>query len=242
VSTNAAPETLPGAPFVRVMKQTYSRARIIQLSVARGANLCPKTPDLAFCVKETYGYGMSENIIPPLDSQNQPMQGAPPPDHLIYSGPVSMWMGIKTFIAAGLAEIAGLSLAIYGFSHREGSLGSIGLVIGVALFLASNIMLMYTLLNIKSQRYKISRRLIEREFGILVKRVDSLDLGRVRDVELSQSLFQRVIGVGTIDVFSSDKTDPLMRIECLPNPRPVYEQLRDAMIEISQRRGIVPMG
>jgi uncharacterized membrane protein YdbT with pleckstrin-like domain len=151
-------------------------------------------------------------------------------------------MGVKTFVLAGLVEVAGLALLLYGFMHREGTPGYAALVVGVALFLASNIMLAYTIISIKSQRYKISRKLIEREYGILVKRVDSLDLGRVKDVELSQSILQRMAGVGTIEVFSSDKNDPLMMIESLPNPRPVYEQLRDAMIEISQRRGIVPLG
>jgi hypothetical protein len=30
-----------------------------------------------------------------------------------------------------------------------------------------------------------------------------------------------------------------MRIEAIPNPRPVYEKLRDAVITLNQRRGIV---
>jgi uncharacterized membrane protein YdbT with pleckstrin-like domain len=161
---------------------------------------------------------------------------------VIYNGPVSMWMGIKTFVFAAVLEIIGLSGMIYGLMNREGPYGNIPVIVGGALFLASNIMLAYTILIIKTQRYKISHKLIEREYGILVKRVDSLDLGRVKDVELAQSIFQRVLGIGTIEVFSSDKTDPVMLIESLPNPRPVYEQLRDAMIEISQRRGVVPMG
>ena len=190
---------------------------------------------------------MSDQIVPPHETNDLLVPGgasrAPQtPDAIIYDGPVSMWIGIKTFALATVMELTGLAGLVYGLMNREGPYGQVPLIAGAALFLASNIMLVYTIVMIKSQHYKISRKLIEREYGILVKRVDSLDLGRVKDVELAQSLFQRMIGIGTIEVFSSDKTDPVMLIECLPNPRPVYEQLRDAMIEISQRRGVVPMG
>ena len=115
------------------------------------------------------------------------------------------------------------------------------LVAGVALLLASCVMCLFTIASIRCQRYKITRRLIEREQGMVVKRVDSLDLGRVKDIELKQTLWDRMLNIGTIEVFSSDKTDPVMFIEAIPNPRPVYEKLRDAVIEISQKRGIIPL-
>jgi uncharacterized membrane protein YdbT with pleckstrin-like domain len=189
---------------------------------------------------------MSDSNVPPHETNDLLVPGGPSrpasSDKVIYNGPVSMWMGIKTFALAAIVEIIAIALMVYGLMHREGQFGNIPVIVGGALLIASNAMLAYTILIIKTQRYKISHKLIEREYGILVKRVDSLDLGRVKDVELAQSLFQRMLGIGTIEVFSSDKTDPVMLIESLPNPRPIYEQLRDAMIEISQRRGIVPMG
>jgi uncharacterized membrane protein YdbT with pleckstrin-like domain len=154
---------------------------------------------------------------------------------------VSMWMGAKPLFFAGLAAIVGGAGAVYG-AVSGGSMGQVALIAGLALFVSAAIMIAYVVLRVKSLRYKITNRLIEREQGIVFRRVDALDLARVKDVELSQTLIQRMVGIGTIEVFSSDKTDPIMFIEALPNPRPVYEQLRDAVIEISQRRGIVTMG
>lgn len=150
-------------------------------------------------------------------------------------------MGFKAFFSAVILALAGIAAAIYG-SVNGGSMGQIGLVGGLALFIASALMIGVMILRVKSVRYKITTRLIEREQGIIFRRIDALDLARVKDVELSQSLLQRMAGIGTIEVFSTDKTDPVMFIESLPNPRPVYEKLRDAVIEISQRRGIVTMG
>jgi membrane protein YdbS with pleckstrin-like domain len=155
----------------------------------------------------------------------------------LFAGPVSQWLGFRTFFVAGLVDLLGWAGVIYGVIESQPWLW----VPSLALALASGIMAAYTVARIRSLRYKITLRLIEREQGLLVKRVDSLDLGRVKDIELKQTLWDRMLNIGTIEVFSSDKIDPVLFIEALPNPRPVYEKLRDAMIEISQKRGVIPM-
>ena len=177
--------------------------------------------------------------MPPPESGQAP---TPPDDApIIFRGPVSLWIGLRTFIALALTEGIAIAATLYGALYPKSEWGSMPLVAGISLFLAGNIMLVYIIMSIRTQRYTITRRLIERERGIIVKRVDSLDLGRIKDIELRQSIFDRLVNIGTIEVFSSDQTDPIMVIEAIPNPRPVYEQLRDAVIAISQRRGVIPM-
>ena len=160
----------------------------------------------------------------------------------IFHGSVSLWMGVKAFAFSILVILLSIGAAVYGAINSASSFGTPLMIGGIALFVATALMLAWTVLSIRCLRYKITRRLIEREQGVIFKRIDALDLGRIKDVQLSQSLLQRMVNIGTIEVFSSDKTDPVMLVEAIPGPRPVYEQLRDAVIEISQRRGIVPMG
>ena len=105
--------------------------------------------------------------------------------------------------------------------------------------LATSFMFLYVLIRVRSHRYKITAKLVERESGVIVRHVDSLDLARVKDVELTQSLFDRMLNIGTIELISADRLNPDMRIEAIPNPRPIYQQLRDAVIALNQRRGIV---
>ena len=178
-------------------------------------------------------------LIPPQTPDQS--QTAPGDASDIFRGSASMWIGLRTFVAVSLLEILSIAGIFYGVLYPKSALGAIPLIAGIALLMASNLMLVYSILVIRSQRYTITRRLIERERGLIVKRVDSLDLGRVKDIELKQSIFERMFNIGTIEVFSSDQTDPMMLIEAIPNPRPVYEQLRDAVISISQRRGVIPM-
>ncbi len=100
-------------------------------------------------------------------------------------------------------------------------------------------MMFYVIARIRSHRYTITRKLVERENGLVMRRVDSLDLARVKDVELTQSLLDRTLNIGTIELISADRLNPDMRIEAIPNPRPIYHQLRDAVIAINQRRGVI---
>jgi membrane protein YdbS with pleckstrin-like domain len=167
---------------------------------------------------------------------------SPPAEEIIFQGRVSLWLGWRSLAGAAFAAHAGFALCIWGlFQPSETFARSGGVVVGLALGLAGVLMFLYVRLKLRALRYKITTRLIERETGILIKRVDSLDLSRVKDVQLVQSLPHRMLGIGAIEVYSSDRTDPLLILDAIPRPRPVYEKLRDAVIQITQRRGVIPL-
>ena len=181
---------------------------------------------------------MVESTSNPISPAVPAPDAVHPPETPIFSGSVSLWMGFKTFLFIALLELLAVAAMVYSLT-QSGNTKQALLVGGVALLLATNIMLMYAIGRIKSQRYTITRKLVEREQGLVVKRVDSLDLARVKDVELTQTFVDRTLNIGTIELISADRLNPDMRIEALPNPRPIYEKLRDAVIAINQRRGIV---
>lgn len=168
-------------------------------------------------------------------------KGPERPAEIIYKGPVSLWMGWKALAGAAAAVIAGAIIGVYGLFQPPNWSKQVLVIAGGALFFSGLLMIPYLIWSIRSLRYTITTRLIEREKGLFLKRVDSLDLGRVKDVELTQNILQRLMKVGTLEIFSTDKTDPDMRIECIPNPKPVYDKLRDAVIDLAQRRGIMSL-
>ena len=92
---------------------------------------------------------------------------------------------------------------------------------------------------VRSTRYTITNRLIEFETGLAIKKVDALDLGHVKHVEFVQGVIQRMLGIGSIEVYSNDQNEPKLIIEDIPDARTVYEKLRDAVIDLSRRRGII---
>lgn len=74
------------------------------------------------------------------------------------------------------------------------------------------------------------------EKGFLNIAADEVLLYRVRDLELNISLGQRIFGVGTVRVHSSDHSIPLLELENIKRPREVKEMIHKAVEEAKDKR------
>ena len=72
-------------------------------------------------------------------------------------------------------------------------------------------------------RYRLSEDRLFCEKGFLNIKQDEVLLYRVRDLQLNLKLTQRIFGVGTICVVSSDKSVPHLDLKNVKNPREVKE-------------------
>lgn len=78
-------------------------------------------------------------------------------------------------------------------------------------------------LPISFTKYSLSEDRLFRETGFLNLNEEEVLLYRVRDVSLSRSLWQRIFGVGTITVHSSDKTSPTLEVINVKDSKSVKE-------------------
>jgi uncharacterized membrane protein YdbT with pleckstrin-like domain len=95
--------------------------------------------------------------------------------------------------------------------------------------------------RIKSHRWKLTTRRIEVETGLFSKKVDTLELWRVRDAEFRQSLMDRMFGVSCIVVTAHDGALPVMEIRGVPGDRGIYDKLMAAVMDARQQRGVMNM-
>ena len=72
-------------------------------------------------------------------------------------------------------------------------------------------------------KYSVSENRIFREKGLLNLKEEEVLLYRVRDLDLRRSLGQRIFGVGTVCIHSSDKTTPILQLENVKDPKAVKE-------------------
>ena len=94
-------------------------------------------------------------------------------------------------------------------------------------------------------RYRLSEDRLFCEKGFLNIKQDEVLLYRVRDLQLNMSLGQRIFGVGTICVVSSDKSVPHMDLVSVKNPREVKEmnhQKVEAAKDVRRMRTMEIMG
>ena len=110
----------------------------------------------------------------------------------------------------------------------------------VGLVLATAVMAMPVIL-IRSVHYRISNYRIDYERGVFSKDIDTLELWHVEDLKFHQSLPDRVLRIGGITVVSHDETTPRLLLRALPNPRPVFETLKQRIITVKRQRGVIKL-
>lgn len=76
-------------------------------------------------------------------------------------------------------------------------------------------------------RYGLSEDRLFLSKGFLNIQDDEVLLYRVRDIDTKRTLFQRLFGVGTVTVVSSDKTSPKLVLKNIRDPMGVKELIHD---------------
>ena len=102
--------------------------------------------------------------------------------------------------------------------------------------------LLATFAGCRAVRYTLTAQRLEVERGILGKRYESIDLWRVRDVALEQTLLERLRGVGRITVLSTDELEPELVVGPVAAAKPLYERLRDAVADARKEARVIPLG
>lgn len=87
-------------------------------------------------------------------------------------------------------------------------------------------------------RYRLSDDRLFISEGFLNIRDDEILLYRVRDIDTRRSLWQRLFGVGTVTVLSSDKTMPTLELKNIKDPLFVKELIHKQVEEMKIRRRV----
>lgn len=87
-------------------------------------------------------------------------------------------------------------------------------------------------------RYRLSDDRLFISEGFLNIKDDEILLYRVRDIDTRRSLWQRLFGVGTVTVLSSDKTTPALELKNIKDPLFVKELIHKQVEEMKIRRRV----
>ena len=87
-------------------------------------------------------------------------------------------------------------------------------------------------------RYGLSEDRLFLSVGFLSIKDEEVLLYRIRDIAVTRKLGQRLFGVGTITVNSSDKSTPVLEIKNIKNPTAVKELLHTQVEEMKDRRRV----
>jgi len=99
----------------------------------------------------------------------------------------------------------------------------------------------YFYLSAKTTRYYIRPARIDVESGIISKDLNSLEMFRISDMELKQGMTERVLGIGTIKLATTDASSPELSLYQIPHVRTVYKYIQTQIPIAAKQRGAIYM-
>jgi membrane protein YdbS with pleckstrin-like domain/predicted RNA-binding Zn-ribbon protein involved in translation (DUF1610 family) len=124
-------------------------------------------------------------------------------------------------VLAVLFPLGGLAFALFvSTTETVKWVGAIfGLGLGLILFLVVAVRRYSLMYRLTTQRLFVYR-------GLISRKVEELELFRVRDIDVIQGFWERVLGYGRMTVFSTDSTTPKFEIGGLADPLKVKDMIR----------------
>lgn len=131
------------------------------------------------------------------------------------------WKSVVPLASLWLLVTLVVTIALGVLTNRTAVLTALAVLMVVLLLL-----LFRCAWRIWSASYKISTQRIFIRRGVLTQTVDQTELLRVDDVKTRQTLIERMLGIGCVEVVSSDRTDSRLLLEDILDPNTVAEHIR----------------
>ena len=91
----------------------------------------------------------------------------------------------------------------------------------------------YRWLEVKTTTYKLTTERLIAERGILNKTTDTLELYRVRDLQITQPFWIRLFGLENIHLLTADTSTPSIVLDCVPTSLGLPDKFR-AQVEAAR--------
>ena len=87
-------------------------------------------------------------------------------------------------------------------------------------------------------RYRLTTERLFLRTGFIARRSEEVELFRIKDVSVRQSLLHRMVGAGVVTILSTDDSTPYVVLHGVPRPEEVKEQVRQASRAARKREGM----
>jgi membrane protein YdbS with pleckstrin-like domain len=95
------------------------------------------------------------------------------------------------------------------------------------------------IIKLKSIRYRVTSDRVEWSRGILERHIDNIDMFRVMDLRLQRSFSDCLVGIGTVVLITSDKTDPEFKFAKVHRPKQLYDIIKKLSLDADSKRSVI---
>ena len=147
-------------------------------------------------------------------------------ENSLWTGHTSQWVHFWYYLFCGL-----LAAAALGCIPFTGGLSAIGLIVPVVMAGFRWWTNRTTVYELTSQRLRITS-------GILNRKLEELELYRVKDYAMEQPFLLRMLGLGNLTLATSDASTPSVAIRAIAGVQEVREKLRTAVQNERDRKRV----
>lgn len=157
----------------------------------------------------------------------------PPPEETVWNGSPSQWLNANTYLLAIVEAVVLLGIAVYlQAGSLPSSLDFLAANRGTALLVALVLLIvpLYTAVRAylltSSIKYQVTTERIISTTGVFSTKTNNLELYRVDDLQVAQPFSLRLLGLGNIDVLTSDRTTPEMTLTGITHSQELRDKMR----------------
>jgi membrane protein YdbS with pleckstrin-like domain len=140
---------------------------------------------------------------------------------------------IGSWIAAGLFTLAVVAAGL--LVPFEGAWWTWALVIVGAVWIILVLRLLYQQYSI---RYSMTNQRLIHEHGLLWRQTDRIEAIDIDDVSVNQGPIARMVGVGNVEIVSSDQSTPLFYLQGIDDARSVATMIDEVRRKERRKRGV----
>ncbi len=124
-------------------------------------------------------------------------------------------------------------------NNSSSSMRKFRILSGLFIVLMTSLWLATKIYVLRMIRYEITPQRIEYSRGLFDRKVDNLDMFRIIDMKMRRSFLDCMTGVGTVIIYTTDKTDPEFRFEKIRNPAQLYDIVKKYSLEADRGGNVV---
>jgi ribosomal protein L40E len=126
-----------------------------------------------------------------------------------------------------------------GSGGFQSSMRKFRILLGLLIVLITLLWLATKIYVLRMTRYEITPQRIEYSRGLFDRKVDNLDMFRIIDMKMRRTPLDCMTGVGTVIVYTTDKTDPEFRFEKVHNPGQLYDIVKKYSLDADRGGSVV---
>jgi membrane protein YdbS with pleckstrin-like domain len=142
---------------------------------------------------------------------------------------------IKLPLEKMVVNLLGLTLT----DNQVLEIGGYRVIAGVGLAAVVVLILVIKTIKLKMTYYEVTAERIEWERGIFDRKVDNIDMFRVIDLKMRRTVLDVILGIGTVALITTDKTDPEFVFEKVRDCRLLYDVIKKSSLEADRRGSVV---